>query len=80
MENNYLLSKLKNQRQDNHRHNLICKIKIYKIKRDSKELNEVMSTVSEEVDDNFLKTTIINLLAKYNLSEIQNKNYFRNNL
>lgn len=73
MENNYLLSKLKNQRQDNQETQPnMPNQNIYKIKKEiAKELNEVMSTVSEEVDDNFLKTTIINLLAKYNLSEIQ---------
>ena len=30
-----------------------------------------MSKINEEVDENFLKTTMLNLLVKYNIPEIQ---------
>ena len=44
----------------------------YEVKQEvAKELNEIMANVKEEVDDNFLQTTIMKLLLRYNVPEIQ---------
>ncbi|QUH22025.1 CpaF family protein [Alkaliphilus sp. B6464] len=39
-------------------------------KRVNKELNEIMANQQGEPDDNFLKTTLITLISRYNISEI----------
>lgn len=44
----------------------------YEVKQEvAKELNEIMANIKEEADDNFLKTTIMKLLIRYNVPEIQ---------
>lgn len=44
----------------------------YEVKQEvAKELNEIMANIKEEPDDNFLKTTIMKLLLRYNVPEIQ---------
>lgn len=44
----------------------------YEVKTEvTRELNEIMSNIKEEPDENFLKTTIMNLLMRYNVSEIE---------
>lgn len=44
----------------------------YEVKTEvARELNEIMSNIKEEPDENFLKTTIMNLLMRYNVSEIE---------
>lgn len=43
----------------------------YEIKQKvAKELNEIMANIKDEVDDNFLRTTIMKLLLKYNVPEL----------
>lgn len=47
----------------------------YEIKTEvTAKLNERMSKVKEDPDDNFLRTTIMNLLMEYNLTEIERQN------
>jgi len=44
----------------------------YEVKTEvTRELNEIMSNIKKEPDENFLKTTIMNLLMRYNVSEIE---------
>jgi len=44
----------------------------YEVKQEvTKELNEIMANIKEEPDDNFLRTTIMKLLLRYNVPEIQ---------
>ena len=78
--NEYLLNKLQNQNMNRQNDDSYINKKVeqkdcYEIKKEVvKELNDIMSKINEEVDENFLKTTMLNLLVKYNIPEIQKKN------
>ena len=78
--NDYLFNKLQNQNMNRQNDDSYISKKVeqkdcYEIKKEIvKELNDIMSKINEEVDENFLKTTMLNLLVKYNIPEIQKKN------